>query len=291
MHPIIHLGFGIEFEQPAIIAEALAQTACHTGFFARFFFEAEKRSRDVSSEQDAPLIDLFREIRNDPELWEKEHWRGGDNLDDEILADAPTKLIDIAAKWRVNPADLDIKTAEMYNVNVYSAGASQYKAKEVKIDFFLMHQVNLSIFYPVFNRQTWLSQGNKARLLTWKGRIDLINYASRIAPEFHEDEIIKYKPKDPSRTTWESLFQKAHTMDDDGHIVKLLRALASGAALSAPYERRGELSNRFPMKEKYWIQIGNMAVDTTVSDIYPQRFIRGAGNPEKWAVFKDRMAA
>lgn len=30
LHPIIHLGFGVEFQQPAIIAEALAQAAVHT---------------------------------------------------------------------------------------------------------------------------------------------------------------------------------------------------------------------------------------------------------------------
>lgn len=29
LHPMIHLGFGIEFKQPAIIAEALAQAAVH----------------------------------------------------------------------------------------------------------------------------------------------------------------------------------------------------------------------------------------------------------------------
>jgi len=29
LHPMIHLGFGVEFKQPAIIAEALAQAAVH----------------------------------------------------------------------------------------------------------------------------------------------------------------------------------------------------------------------------------------------------------------------
>ena len=29
LHPIIHLGFGVEFKQPAIIAEALAEAAVH----------------------------------------------------------------------------------------------------------------------------------------------------------------------------------------------------------------------------------------------------------------------
>ena len=29
LHPVIHLGFGIEFKQPAVIAEGLGQTAIH----------------------------------------------------------------------------------------------------------------------------------------------------------------------------------------------------------------------------------------------------------------------
>src|SRR5579871_6097848 len=42
LHPLIHLGFGIEFKQPAIIAEALAQAAVHDNWIRPLYFESEK---------------------------------------------------------------------------------------------------------------------------------------------------------------------------------------------------------------------------------------------------------
>ncbi|KAJ6180940.1 hypothetical protein N7519_011401 [Penicillium mononematosum] len=38
VHPIIHLGFGIEFQQPAIVAQALAQASVHQDYLADRFF-------------------------------------------------------------------------------------------------------------------------------------------------------------------------------------------------------------------------------------------------------------
>jgi Questin oxidase-like len=48
LHPIIHLGFGVEFEQPAIIAEALAQAAVHDNREAAHLVESEKAAKDHS---------------------------------------------------------------------------------------------------------------------------------------------------------------------------------------------------------------------------------------------------
>lgn len=39
LHPLIHLGFGVEFDQPAIVAEALAQAAVVSRIF-QFPFHA-----------------------------------------------------------------------------------------------------------------------------------------------------------------------------------------------------------------------------------------------------------
>jgi hypothetical protein len=47
LHPIIHLGFGIEFQQPAIIAEALAQAAVHDNWMQSLFIGAEKAANQV----------------------------------------------------------------------------------------------------------------------------------------------------------------------------------------------------------------------------------------------------
>lgn len=39
---MIHLGYGLEFRQPAIVAEASAQAAVHEGWPTDFFIAAEK---------------------------------------------------------------------------------------------------------------------------------------------------------------------------------------------------------------------------------------------------------
>ncbi|OMP82050.1 hypothetical protein BK809_0006359 [Diplodia seriata] len=39
-HPMIHLGYGLEFRQPAVVAEALAQAAVHESWGKDFFMAA-----------------------------------------------------------------------------------------------------------------------------------------------------------------------------------------------------------------------------------------------------------
>ena len=288
IHPLIHFGFGIEFQQPAVIAEALAQAICHNKFFGPFLLRSEQLTKEKTHEEGSSLIDLMREIREDPSLYDEDYWDGGDSLNDKILADAPQKLCEIAAKWRVDVKDLDEKTAEMINVNAFLTGAAQRPDKEVKLDFFFIHCVNASIFFSAFNAQTWLSAENKARLLEWKGRSDLLTYASRLAPELHPDEIANYTPRQ-SGMTWPLLIERTNKIShDDGHIPKLIRALAHGAQVCAPYEARQDLSSKFPMKESGWLQIANMAVDTTTHPILPNRWVRGAGGARNWEKFADR---
>ena len=289
IHPLIHFGFGIEFQQPAVIAEALAQAVCHDKFFGPFLFRSEQLGKEKGSEKGSALIDLMREIREDPALYNESYWDGGDSLNDKILADAPQKLCEIAAKWRVDVEDLDEKTAEMINANAFLAGAAQRPEKETKLDFFFIHSVNASIFFSAFNAQPWLSAENKARILEWKGRSDLLTYASRLAPELHPDEIAKYQPRQSSMT-WPLLIERTNKMThDDGHIAKLIRALAHGAKVCAAYEARPESSPRFPLKGEGWLQIGNMAVDTTTQPRLPDRWVRGAGGARNWEPFADKI--
>ena len=211
-------------------------------------------------------------------------------MNDKILAEAPEKLCEIAAKWRVDEKDLDEKTAEMIEANVYLTGAAQRPEKEVKLDFFFMHSVNASLFFSAFNKQTWLSLENKVRLLEWKGRIDLLTYASRLAPKLDPDETLNYKPRKDGMT-WASLIERVNRLKyDDGHIAKLVRAPAHGSQVCAPYQDQTELFTRFPLNERAFLQIANMAIDTTMDPILPRRWVRGAGGERNWKNFADRRS-
>lgn len=288
LHPIIHLGFGIEFEQPGIVAEALAQAACHEAYFVDFLFGSEKMSKEPDSGPDAPLVDLLAEIRKDPSLLVPEHWDGGNSTDDKFLGNAPPNLYPIAARWRVDPKDLEEKTAEMINVNGYMAGAAQRPPKEYKIDFWFMHGVNCSMFFTAINNQPWLSRENKARLIEWKGRTDLITYCARLGPELLPDQIPAYKPKQPNMT-WPLLIERVLAVeDDDGHIAKFLRAVAHASRVCAPFDGRADLAHRFPLRAEGWLTLGNMGIDTTLGCAYIDRWIRGAGALNQWEKHGDR---
>lgn len=271
-----------------MIAEGLAQAVCHNDFFKPFLIHSEQLADQNKDQESGSLVDLLREIREDPSLYDEKYWDGGDSLNEKIVSDAPEKLCELASKWRVSADEIEERTAEMINTTAWMTGAAQRASKTVKLDFFFIHAINASIFFTAFNAQPWLSVENKARLLEWKGRIDLLNYASRLAPELHGEEIDNYKPR-LEGLTWSSLIKKTNQLThDDGHIAKLIRALAHGAQVCRPYEAQPELSARFPLKGNGWLQIANMAIDTTTELRTPDRWVRGAGGPRNWDKFADR---
>ena len=113
LHPIIHLGFGVEFKQPAIIAEALAQAAAHDIYMSKFFLPAEKAAATEGRSKN--LVDLLDEIRADQKLSTAAHWNDGNKIRDGILVRAPDEMITYASQYKVSEDELEEKTAEMTN--------------------------------------------------------------------------------------------------------------------------------------------------------------------------------
>ena len=114
LHPLIHLGFGVEFKQPAIIAEA----AVHDSWIGPFMLDAEKLA--ASSGNGRPMVELLDEVRADKKLSSAAHWDDSNKIRDGILVRAPDEMIRIAAKWKLMPGAVIEKTAEMTNVSCVS---------------------------------------------------------------------------------------------------------------------------------------------------------------------------
>lgn len=91
----------MEFEQPAIIAEALAETAVHRNSMNKLMKNAEEAASANPSEKSALLIDLIHEVR--------ESKTGGGR-------GRPT-LADLSARFTVKPDELDEKLMEVYGVS------------------------------------------------------------------------------------------------------------------------------------------------------------------------------
>lgn len=98
---------------------------------------------------------------------------------------------------------------------------------------------------------------HKARLLRFKGWLDLAMYASRRAPDLLLDEIVNYRPKSPE-DSWDGIFKRVIEHEDDGHASKLVRALKHGEEICKPYND----DPRFRIKEEMWLKLGHMGEST-----------------------------
>jgi hypothetical protein len=283
LHPLIHLGFGIEFNQPAIIAEALAQACIHDSWISPYLLKCEAASTSITSSKTLPQ--LLEEIRSDTKLSTAAHWEDGNKIRDGILARAPDEMIAIGKQWSVSENRLKDKTAEMINNAIYFTAAAQKPPKQVKFDFYYMHCVNCSIFFPTFNAQSWISPANKVRMLKFKVFIDLAMYASRRSPPLLLEEIATYVPKrlEKGEAEWPGIFERLFEFEDDGHAVKLGRAVRNGELVSKEFEGKEEWVR---VKGFMWEKIGNMVIDS-VEDT-GARWARSVGFEEAWKEYEDR---
>ena len=113
LHPIIHLGFGVEFKQPAIIAEALAQAAIHDSWLSSFLLGAEKAAQTTGRGKN--MVELLDEIRADTKLSTAARWEDDNKIRDGIMVRAPEEMIKYASQWKVAPYEVMNINAEMTN--------------------------------------------------------------------------------------------------------------------------------------------------------------------------------
>ncbi|KAK5692775.1 hypothetical protein LTR17_025293 [Elasticomyces elasticus] len=298
LHSIIHLGFGLEFEQPAIVAEGLAQGAVHGPYMSKFFISTEEAAKERSNEPSKSIVQILDEVYADAELREAPRWSDGNKLRDGIIGRASAKMASLASQFHVKTDELERKTAEMANAAAYfTAGAVRINillpSRNIdanclgppglptrrngyvrKYDFYYMHCVNCSIFFSTFLKLDWITGANKVRLLNWKVWNDLAMYASRKSPEIRMDLVRQYKPKEPSG--WDGIFDRVTGLEDDGHASKLVRALAHGQQICGPYEDREE----FRVKHDDWLLMGHMAIDSVEAG--EPHWVRSAGFDEAW---------
>lgn len=137
-------------------------------------------------------------------------------------------------------------------------GGAVRKDKQIKIDFFLLHCFTTSIFLTTFMAQDWITPENKARFLEWKIRFDLFWYAVSGSPPVLVDEIKNYVPKNSlGGNPWLDIIERSLCVQDDGHTIKVIRALVNGERLTAKYR---DISKRMdlPVVSDMWLKIAAM---------------------------------
>ncbi|KAJ9616784.1 hypothetical protein H2200_000503 [Cladophialophora chaetospira] len=279
-HPFIHLGYGLEYDQPALVAEGLAQACIHSSYLDEFFTATAEASQSTKPDT---LVNLLHAVHGDEKLRNAVKWEDGQKVRDGILARAKDEMIAYAARWQV---PLPPPPA------VYFTACAQNPPKVVKFDFFYMHAVTSSLFLSVFLQQDWISDASKAKLIEWKGRLDLVLYASRRSPKLLIDEI---RTDVVHLREWDDMFLQACAFMDDGHTVKFVRALANDEKVCAPFEGgtvtdsrvNGAETNgvnqdeRWQIKGDMWRRLAGMVLDS-VQPKYRDRWLRSVGFEEAW---------
>lgn len=116
VHPLIHLGFGLEFNQPAIVAQALAQTAVHDDWMGRdYFLPAERLAGEVGKFGQKSLLQLLNEIRKDQTLKSSAKFSDPNKFRDGVLHRAPQEMLQYAAQYRVSVEQIPERLADMIN--------------------------------------------------------------------------------------------------------------------------------------------------------------------------------
>ncbi|KAL4784963.1 hypothetical protein BJX76DRAFT_367261 [Aspergillus varians] len=285
-HSIIHLGLGVEFQLPSVVAEALAQAAAHDSFDTDYFFRTAQESAAAAGkrgEEGESLVKLLGEIRKTPKVVQAGRVQGligTMKMKKAVLAGAGDEMIDIASRFRVREEDLERKTAEACNLCAYMAGAAQREGFVRKVDFFFMHCVTSSIFFSVLVRQDWISVRDKVRLVEWKGRLDLMWYAVCGVPELDVDAVKGYRGEKTGNMGWEELFAVVNEQHDDGHVAKLVRALKNGEEACKGFEDEED----FMVKGDMWLKIARMSYDSTIDTTMQTRWVVMAGMESAWGL-------
>lgn len=144
LHPMIQLMYGIEWEQPAVVAEGLAQAAVHDNrlglFLARVDEAVAARPADEPPRSVAAVCEALR--REHPGLAASARWADPNRITDGVLARAPDEALALLASIRVGSDDVEERTVEMLHATAYLAAAASWNPPyEPKFDFFLMYVV------------------------------------------------------------------------------------------------------------------------------------------------------
>ncbi|PTB35431.1 uncharacterized protein TrAFT101_008980 [Trichoderma asperellum] len=281
LHPLIQLMYGIEWQQPAIIAEGLAQAAVHENRVGGFLTKAEQAA--TASAHTTSLPELFESVGQFSEkLATSARFDDKNKIYDGIFVRAPDEALEFVKQVKVHEDELDERLAEMVHSCAYVAAAAAFhQPNKPKFDFFLIHHLNSIPFFVTLLSFPWLRDYQKVRILEWKIRLDLIQYIARGCPPLRLDAIKSFVPKQDSSfaTKPADLLPRFHEIIDDGHTIKVVRALLIAQELSRKYAGRPWIRIA---DDETWLKVHQILLQGTEGPQEPALWVRSAGFEEAW---------
>ncbi|KAK2601918.1 hypothetical protein QQS21_004509 [Conoideocrella luteorostrata] len=282
LHPMIQLQYGLEWEQPAIIASGLAQAAIHRNPLGEFYDKVDVAVKNIDQSgvevKNRGISEVCENIHEGHEkLASIATWEDNDRLYEAVLGRGLQEAVALAATLRVGEDELEERVAEMWHHNAYVAAAASWNPPHVpKYDFFLIHNLNSSPFVLSFNKP-FISKSAQIRILEHKMRYDLVQYIARGCPSLNVTFIRDYNPQNQSPASKPSdLLRKYHSIIDDGHLIKVARSLLIAQEVSRKWKGRPWVR----LDEDDWLKAHYMLLKGAEGQ--EGMWVRSAGFKEAW---------
>ncbi|KAG0277758.1 hypothetical protein BGZ96_002723 [Linnemannia gamsii] len=243
-HPLIHLGYGIDFGIDAVVAEGLAMMAITSTMMAPFVVapttSVERMTTKVvsqlsMSEPSSPktIVDMLTTLREDRELDNVTSYSSATKNMDVIKSEvAVARVQELISEWKIEETtqDIDLKTKELYKACLLVAGATGIRNGKVKQDFFLMHALTSLLF--VHKLVHALPPSYAVSLLKSHLSATLAFYISRGRPLVDVEALMNYRGQQTldSSNPWLSMIKRAIEIEDV-HVIKVVRSCAFGDLL------------------------------------------------------------
>jgi hypothetical protein len=223
IHPFIHIGYGLEYDIPTLIAEGLAMCACTSDYQGKIYSCKE----NISSGSSKNPRQIFDEISNDKEFANLTRYEDEDRIQDFLKRGGDKALAKYTSQWNVNPDkdDLQNKLKELFEITALCYGSLTPKGKEYfKFDFYIMHCLTSAYFLPIYLDTVTPDQG--ALLLKTHFSTLASFWITAGRPAFHLDNLLSYQPhiKPNQHNPWLSIIESIMITNDE-HMAKSLRTL------------------------------------------------------------------
>ncbi|KAK7510315.1 hypothetical protein IWZ03DRAFT_363349 [Phyllosticta citriasiana] len=308
VHPLLHLGFGVEFALEGIVVEGLAQTAVHENWTARIFRDCDEASAKKGFRQGGgkrkSFLQLVREVSADETVREAARGVGQYSDGREMWDTVGERLADVAGEFVVwqTEEDVERRVAEVFNGAVLLATTALQPHHIPKLDFFHTHLItsSISLLSLLHSSPLSLPPSTKSRLLTLFARIALFVYATRGAQPLSPSRLYSYVPKQPDDGETELVKRAVAVPRDDGHVVKAVRSVLAARQLCGASPFRPQQQQQQQQKGQHgedeeeeeesfewgitddatWLKAAHLVVDAVEAP--GPKWIRAAGWVELW---------
>lgn len=282
IHPWLHFGFALETGSLPLMAEALAMTAVHRSSLAPYFEQAELLAQDLSTPP-STLMEIIDSAKSQEAFLRGASSGSGDFGSAFLKPSFLPKVAAMAAQYRLDPKsnsplkDASTAVAEQMATLALVTMSSQNPAKRIKLDFYMIHVLNASLFLPAITSSPLIPGEAAQRLVEWKARYDMLVYAQLRCPTLYPSETKGLQPS-AELSDWQAIFNAACAAHDDGHLPKVVRALAGGEHYCKTFENEPWCA----LKGDEWRRMAALAIESSETSGSEPQWIRNAGLNESW---------